>query len=119
MSITANRYHSRCDNMKRLLPLTCVVVMTVLLVSVARSEPKKKRWLARSGYGLMFHYEAFENHSPKAYNAAIDSFDVVRFADAVAGTRAGYVIFVVGQHWGKYCAPNSAYEKLLGVGPGV
>ena len=67
----------------------------------------------------MFHYEVFKNHSSASYNRAIESFDVVRFAESVASTRAGYVIFTVGQHWGKYCAPNSAYEKLLGVKNGV
>ena len=38
-----------------------------------------------------------------------------KFADAVASTRAGHVIFTIGQHTGKFCAPNAAYEKLLGV----
>jgi len=108
--------------MKDGFQLIGVSVLAVVLLFSGRAQTgpaKHKRWLAASGYGLMFHYEAFKNHSPKTYNAAVDSFDVVRFADAVASTRAGYIIFVIGQHWGKYCAPNSAYEKLLGVGPGV
>ena len=78
-----------------------------------------ERWLKKSGYGLMFHYEAFRKHSAQSYNEAVDSFDVNRFVNAVADTSAGHVIFVIGQHWGRYCAPNSAYEKLLGVGNGV
>ncbi|MEE3366328.1 MAG: alpha-L-fucosidase [Planctomycetota bacterium] len=86
---------------------------------VDRSVPEKKRWLQHAGFGLMFHYEVFKNHSTASYNRAIDSFNVVRFADAVESTRAGYVIFTVGQHWGKFCAPNAAYERLLGVKPGV
>lgn len=77
------------------------------------------RWLRETGYGLMFHYEAFKNHSSDSYNKAIDSFDVMYFADAVESTRAGHIIFVIGQHWGKYCAPNGAYEKLLGVENGI
>ncbi|MBT3568421.1 MAG: hypothetical protein HN494_06215, partial [Opitutae bacterium] len=80
---------------------------------------EKKRWLSETGYGLMFHYEAFKNHTPQSYNKAVDSFDVVRFVDSVKSAGAGHVIFVVGQHWGKYCAPNSVYEKLLGVENGV
>ncbi len=92
-----------------------LVILSLLFVLNARGE----RWLERSGYGLMFHYEAFKNHTPESFNKTVDSFDVTRFADAVAGTRAGHVIFVVGQHWGKYCAPNSVYEKLLGVENGV
>jgi len=79
----------------------------------------KKRWLNQAGFGLMFHYEVFSNHSPASYNKAIQSFKVIPFADAVASTKAKYVIFTIGQHWGKYCAPNSAYERLLGVETGV
>jgi len=90
----------------------------VLTVSNARGE-EKERWLEKAGYGLMFHYEAFKSHTPESYNKAVDSFNVTQFADAVESTKAGYIIFVIGQHWGKYCAPNSAYEKLLGVDAGV
>ena len=50
---------------------------------------EKKRWLSQTGYGLMFHYEAFRNHTPESYNKAVDSFDVVRFADSVKSTGAG------------------------------
>ena len=72
-------------------------------------------WLKSSGFGLMFHYECFKERSARDFNKAVDSFDVEKFADAVASTRAGHVIFTIGQHTGKFCAPNSAYEKLLGV----
>jgi hypothetical protein len=78
------------------------------------AEPFKP-WLQSSRFGLMFHYECFKNHNSKDYNKAIDSFDVETFANAVESTKAGHVIFTVGQHWGKYCSPNATYEKLLGV----
>ena len=79
----------------------------------------KERWMDQSRFGLMFHYEAFVDHSTESYNRTVDSFDVKGFTQAVASTQADYIIFVIGQHWGKYCAPNSAYEKLLGVKNGV
>ena len=88
-----------------------------LLPGAEASE--KKRWLKNSGYGLMFHYEVFSNHNSASYNKVVDSFKVAPFADAVESTKASYVIFTVGQHWGKFCAPNTAYERLLGVEPGV
>jgi len=95
--------------------------LLLLLALFAREAPavEKERWLQKTGFGLMFHYEAFRNHTSKSYNKTVDSFDVPGFARAVAGTRCGHVIFVIGQHWGKYCAPNSVYEKLLGVKTGV
>ena len=96
------------------------IFMLLLMVSASAAQAaEKERWLRKTGFGLMFHYEAFKNHNPKSYNKTVDSFDVIRFADAVKSTRCGHVIFVIGQHWGKYCAPNSAYEKLLGVKNGV
>ena len=95
-------------------------VLLLLATGFLNAEPvSKKRWLQQSGYGLMFHYEAFKDHSPQSYNQTIESFDVERFAEEVGSTGAGHVIFVIGQHWGKYCAPNSAYEKLLGVANGI
>ncbi|MDG2213400.1 MAG: hypothetical protein P8M70_06210, partial [Verrucomicrobiota bacterium] len=56
----------------------------------------KERWLAKSGYGLMFHYEAFKNHTSQSYNKTIDSFDVEGFIRSVESTKAGYIIFVIG-----------------------
>ena len=97
---------------------TSLLLVSAGLLSLAPAAGEEG-WLANSRFGLMFHYEAFRNHSSESYNRAIDSFDVVPFADAVESTGADYIIFVVGQHWGKYCAPNSAYEKLLGVENGI
>ncbi len=95
-------------------------LLPALLAGAFNAEARvKERWLQKSGYGLMFHYEAFKDHSPQSYNKAIDSFNVDRFVSEVESSGAGHIIFVIGQHWGKYCAPNSAYEKLLGVENGV
>ncbi|HJM62094.1 MAG: hypothetical protein QF405_11060 [Roseibacillus sp.] len=97
-----------------------VALLPALLTGALQAEaPVKERWLRKSGYGLMFHYEAFKDHSPQSYNRAVESFEVKRFAQEIESTGAGHVIFVIGQHWGRYCAPNRTYEKLLGVGNGV
>jgi hypothetical protein len=99
-----------------------MVVFVFLPFSIIATDVRgdeDERWLTSSGHGLMFHYEAFKSHSPASYNQAVNSFDVTRFADEVASTNAGHVIFVIGQHWGRYCAPNSVYEKLLDVPAGV
>ena len=106
--------------MKQVLQvLSLWTLATVTLPGPDAVGAEKERWLRETGYGLMFHYEAFRNHTPESYKRAIDSFDVTGFAEAVEGTGAGHVIFVVGQHWGRYCTPNSVYEKLLGVENGV
>jgi hypothetical protein len=92
--------------------LVALLYAFILLAARASAE---ESWLKSSGFGLMFHYECFQERSARDFNKAVDSFDVERFADAVASTRAGHVIFTIGQHTGKFCAPNAAYEKLLGV----
>jgi len=100
------------------MTLRALVILTCLLTANATRAIAEDSWLKTTGYGLMFHYECFTNHDAAAFNAAVDSFDVESFADSVAETGAGHVIFVIGQHWGKYCAPNRAYEKLLNAQPG-
>ena len=95
-------------------------ILFLLAISIwCKAARGNQRWMEQSRFGLMFHYEAFVDHSPESYNRTIDSFDVQGFTHAVASTQADYIIFVIGQHWGKYCAPNGAYEKLLGVKNGV
>lgn len=95
------------------------LIALLAFATVSIQANSKERWLTKSGYGLMFHYEAFKNHTPQSYNKTINSFDVNEFIQSVESTKAGYIIFVIGQHWGRYCAPNRAYEKLLGVKNGV
>ena len=87
--------------MKHRFKLFSVSTFLFLLYSDfnAQATPNE-RWLAKSGYGLMFHYEAFKNHTPQSYNKTIDSFDVDGFVRSVESTKAGYIIFVIGQHWG-------------------
>ena len=105
--------------MKVLVPVLKGLSVVLLGYALNVQAVPKERWLQESGYGLMFHYEAFKSHTPESYNQAIDSFDVDQFVTSVESTKAGYIIFVIGQHWGRYCAPNSVYEKLLGVETGV
>lgn len=55
-----------------------------------------QRWMEQSLFVLMFHYEAFVDHSPESYNRTIESFDVKEFVKAVESTQADYIIFVIG-----------------------
>ena len=104
--------------MKRGVPWLKILVAVLLGHAFNERAISKESWLQESGYGLMFHYEAFKSHTPESYNRAIDSFNVNHFVESIQSTKAGHIIFVIGQHWGKYCSPNSAYEKFLGVDTG-
>ena len=72
--------------MKRGFKISILLLLLVLFVPEA-SVAEKERWLQKTGFGLMFHYEAFRNHTSKSYNKTVDSFEVPGFARAVAGTR--------------------------------
>jgi hypothetical protein len=55
----------------------------------------------------------------KEWNDAVNSFDVEKFADQAKEAGAGYVLFTLGQNSGYYCSPNSVYDSILGVQPGM
>jgi Alpha-L-fucosidase len=71
-------------------------------------------WLAKAGYGLMFHFTSQSvnpDGSSLPYERAIDQFDVDKFAKMVSETGAGYIIFTIG-HAQQYCpAPIASWEK--------
>lgn len=72
-------------------------------------------WLAKAGYGLMFHWTSqsvSEDGTQKTFAKAVDDFDVNAFAGMVESTGAGYVIFTVS-HAEPYCpAPLKSWEKF-------
>jgi hypothetical protein len=71
-------------------------------------------WLAKAGYGLMFHWTSQSvnpDGSSLSYKEAVDQFDVEKFTKMVSETGAGYVIFTIG-HAEQYCpAPIKSWEK--------
>jgi hypothetical protein len=73
-----------------------------------------KAWFAKARFGLFFHYLP----SGPDFNDKVNSFNVERFADQVAQTKADYVIFTLGQDSGYQCSPNAAYDRITGYKPG-
>ena len=98
--------------------LELIPVAVNAAIEAERQEARRARasteWLAKAGYGLMFHWTSQsigKDGTHKPYAQAVDDFDVKRFADMVAETGAGYVIFTIG-HAQSYCpAPLKAWEK--------
>ena len=83
----------------------------------SRQEARRARasteWMAKAGYGLMFHWTSQsvgKDGTHKPYAQAVDDFDVKRFAEMVEETGAGYVILTIG-HAESYCpAPSKPGE---------
>jgi hypothetical protein len=80
----------------------------------ARSSRASTEWLAKAGYGLMFHWTSAsvgQDGTRKPFSQGVDEFPVKSFVEMVETTGAGYVLFTVG-HDQPYCpAPLSSWEK--------
>lgn len=90
----------------------CAVALLLAWVAAATASERNPQtdWFHEAQYGLLFHY---------LYPAdAGQKFDVERFADQVAETGAGYVMFTLGQNSGHYCSPNATYDRYAGYAPG-
>jgi Thymidine phosphorylase len=98
--------------------LSLALAMMVLIAeggAAGRTEllaarEKGRQWFGKAKFGVFVHYLG----QGEEWNKRIDSFDVGRFAEQIAKTKAGYVIFTLGQNSGHYCSPNATYEKYAG-----
>ena len=74
------------------------------------------RWMARTRYGVMFHWTkrtAPRSGPPRSYADAAEAFDVDRFAGEVASTGAGFVVLTTA-HSDQYLpAPIHALDRVL------
>jgi hypothetical protein len=94
-------------------PVSAVKKINADIAKAVKSRASTE-WLAKAGYGLMFHYTS-QSVSPDGsklpYEEAINKFDIDKFATMVSQTGAGYVIFTIG-HSQPYCpAPIASWEK--------
>jgi hypothetical protein len=80
----------------------------------ARKARASTDWLAKAGYGVMFHWTAQSkprNGPAKNYADAVAAFDIAAFGRMVEETGAGYVIFTVN-HADPHCpAPIASWES--------
>ena len=98
--------------------LELIPVAANAAIEAERREAQHARasteWLAKAGYGLMFHWTSQsvgKDGTHKPYAQAVDDFDVKRFAEMVEKTGAAYVFLTIG-HAESYCpGPIKAWEK--------
>ncbi len=105
---------------KRLF-LSMALVMMALVAGDASSRTesltareKGRQWFSKAKFGVFVHYLGQGDE----WNSRVDSFNVGRFVDQIAKTKAGYVVFTLGQNSGYYCSPNATYEKYAGYKSG-
>ena len=98
--------------------LELIPVAAKLSIEADRIEALRSRansdWLAKAGYGLMFHWTSQsvnKDGTQKSYTEAVDDFDLKAFVKMVKSTGAGYVLFTIG-HAKPFCpAPLKSWEK--------
>jgi hypothetical protein len=86
------------------------------LASRAAKLRSSTKWMQDTKYGLMFTWTAatFPQHGPnKPYADQVRDFDVNRFADMVAGTGAGFIVFATSWSTYYFPAPIETWEKLV------
>lgn len=111
-----------------------VLAMALLMISAKvgagpqnRPAPHKTDWFSKAGYGVFVHYLWDLQNAPETINslgkrtnwdACVREFDVERFADQMAQTGAGYVIFTMHQRTRYLIAPNATFDRMTGYKPG-
>jgi hypothetical protein len=73
------------------------------------------KWMVDAKYGLMFTWTAasFPRKGPKkTYEEATNDFDVNAFADMVANTGAGFIVFATSWSTYYFPAPIQSWERL-------
>lgn len=92
------------------------------------SAPRSTEWFKESGFGIFVHYlnelqnkeDALQSLGMSTpWNEAVQAFDVDKFADQIAQTEAGYVIFTMHQMSPFLIAPNETYSRFTGYPTGT
>ncbi len=107
------------------VPSTGAALKSVELLNVAMQRQMEDRvrafrsntqWLNRAKFGLMFQWGewGYPRHgAKKKWPGMINDFDVAKFAETVASTKAGYVVW--SATWATYYfpAPIKAIDRIL------
>jgi hypothetical protein len=101
-------------------------VSLILVASCALTGRAEDRgaWMREPGWGVMTHYladwkarEMKEQMTVEKWNDMVSHFDVEGLAGQLQSVGAGYYLITIGQNSGYYLAPNTTYDRLVGVQP--
>jgi hypothetical protein len=74
-------------------------------------------WFQQAGWGVFTHYLAPADMPAEVWQAQVDAFDVHALAEQLTSVGASYYFITIGQNSGHYCAPNAAYDEIVGRAP--
>lgn len=86
------------------------------LAALGAKEGASTSWMVRAKYGLMFHWTSQSmprEGLPLSYCSAVRKFDVERFANMVAGTGAGFVVFTTSHAGFYFPGPDAVIDSIL------
>ena len=104
-----------------------VLTASVRLHAAPENTNTNTDWFNRAGWGVFVHYlGGLQNTSVElnslgrqtSWDQCVKEFDVKHFADQIAQTGAGYVIFTMQQRTRFLIAPNATFDRLTGYKPG-
>jgi hypothetical protein len=97
-------------------------MLGVILPQAHAVEPTD--WFHQARWGVMTHYLGAPPSSSggaeltsEMWNQQVDAFDVDGLVQQLTSTGARYLLFIIGQNSGHFCAPNATYDKLVGISP--
>lgn len=86
------------------------------LAALGAKERVSTEWMRAARYGLMFHWTSQSmprQGSALSYCDAVKNFKVERFANMVAGTGAGFVVFTTSHAGFYFPGPNPVIDSIL------
>ncbi len=106
-----------------------MLALTLLGSALLHAEPNNPNtdWFHKAGWGVFVHYlEDLQNNPAELHSlgkrtpwdACVKEFDTEKFAEQIAQTSAGYVIFTMHQRTRFLIAPNATFDRLSGYQPG-
>ena len=100
--------------MKRPMMLTSSIMIGIICcitaLQPAHAQNNRTEWFKEAKFGVFIH---FLGGGPE-WSEKVNAFDVDQLAKQIVQTKAGYLIFTLGQNSGYYCSPNATYEKYAG-----
>ncbi|HXE54551.1 MAG TPA: hypothetical protein VN541_16130 [Tepidisphaeraceae bacterium] len=112
-----------------------VAAVCAVCAASAYAATANTQWMRDGRYGLFLHYQyrillgySVRTHpqfpqpsqmTAHQWNEFVDGFDADVFARQMAEGKVGWVIFCIDDHYFAWpCAPNSAFDRFTGYGPG-
>ncbi len=104
----------------RILAALCVLLCAAAVSAQEQKRPDRTAWFQQAKWGVFMHYmgdTVCKAPTVEAWNQAVESFDVEGLSEQLASAGAGYFVLTLGQNSGFFCAPNAAYDGIVGITP--